>query len=82
MSGYRVQYGNAADDALRKMPAPVRTEFEAGMSRLAADPYGRPSTPAKSPSEPDRRSAPLGAFVVVYYVSRTVLLVTAVHIIG
>ncbi|MFI5945581.1 hypothetical protein ACIBCB_35790 [Streptomyces uncialis] len=82
MSRFRVKYSDAADDALRGMTGPVRTRFEAGMSRLAADPYGCGSTPAKSPSEPDRRSAPVGAYVVVYYVSRSVLLITAVHIIG
>lgn len=39
----------------------------------------RPTSMAK---EPDRRSAPAGRFVVVYYASCPVLLIAAGHVIG
>ncbi|MGW1980719.1 type II toxin-antitoxin system RelE family toxin [Streptomyces sp. NPDC001889] len=82
MSRYRIEYTDEARDSLRKMAAGTRREFESGMSRLAGDPYGHGSTPAKGRREPDRRSATVSGFFVVYYVSSTVLTLTTVHIIG
>ncbi|MCM2394343.1 hypothetical protein [Streptomyces albipurpureus] len=79
---YRIEYADAARTALNAMPTARRTAFETGMRKIAADPYGKGTGPAVSPREPDRRSAPVDQYVVVYYVSRPVLLITTVHIIG
>lgn len=78
----KVQYSDQAEDARRRMTAPVLARFDAGMAKLAADPYGCGSTPAKGVAEPDRRAATVGGHFVVYYVSRSVMTITAVHIIG
>ncbi|MEU0688371.1 hypothetical protein [Streptomyces uncialis] len=79
---YRIEYADAARAALNAMPTGRKTAFETGMRKIAADPYGKGTGPAVSPSEPDRRSAPVDRYVVVHYVSRPVLLITAVHLIG
>ncbi|WP_332010937.1 hypothetical protein [Streptomyces uncialis] len=79
---FTVQYTDQAQDSLNRMSPAARACFETGMARLAGDPDGHGSTPAKSGREKDRRSATVAGFVVVYYVSRSVLVITALHIIG
>ncbi|MFF6976027.1 hypothetical protein ACFZA8_32640 [Streptomyces tsukubensis] len=79
---YRIEYADAARAAIRAMNPAARSAFEAGMRKIAADPYGPGTGPANSPREPDRRSATVGSYIAVYYVSRPVLTITTVHIIG
>ncbi len=45
MSRFRIQYAPPADLARQAMPRALRTAFDTGMQRLAADPYGHGSTP-------------------------------------
>ncbi|MFI1205651.1 hypothetical protein ACH4VR_40575 [Streptomyces sp. NPDC020883] len=59
------------------MPRSLRISFDAGMQKLAADPYGQGSTPVKA--DADRREATVSGVVVRYYVSTTVLTVTVVR---
>ncbi|MCS0635072.1 hypothetical protein NX801_05245 [Streptomyces sp. LP05-1] len=59
------------------MPRALRDTFDAGLRRLAAEPYGLGSTPVKG--DPDRREATVGGVVVRYYVSASVLTVTVVR---
>nr|WP_208298782.1 hypothetical protein [Streptomyces liangshanensis] len=61
------------------MPRALQTVFDAGMRRLAADPYGLGSTPVKA--DTDRRDATVGGVVVRYYVSAAVLVVTVVRVV-
>ncbi|MER5974207.1 hypothetical protein ABT112_31630 [Streptomyces sp. NPDC002055] len=61
------------------MPRALRTAFDTGMQRLAADPYGHASTPVKA--DADRREATVSGVVVRYYVSNTVLTVTVVRVV-
>ncbi|MFD7922494.1 hypothetical protein ACFV3R_25120 [Streptomyces sp. NPDC059740] len=79
MSRYRVQYAPPADAARRSMPAAVRAPFDAGMTRLAGDPYAHGSTPIKG--EQDRREATVAGVVIRYYVAKAVLMVTVVRIV-
>ncbi|MGW6457207.1 type II toxin-antitoxin system RelE family toxin [Streptomyces sp. NPDC055078] len=82
MSAYRVQHAPEADEALKAMDSGLRSGFEQGIRRLAADPYGYGSRALKG--EQDRRQAVLGhAAIAVYYVSSdpTILLVTVVRIV-
>ncbi|MGW7641301.1 hypothetical protein [Streptomyces decoyicus] len=60
------------------MPRALRTAFDTGMQRLAADPYGHGSTPVKA--DADRREAAVCGVIVRYYVSNTVLTVTVVRV--
>lgn len=64
MSRYRLQYAPPADQARRSMPHALRVAFDAGMQRLAADPYGHGSTPVKG--DESRREATVGSVVVRY----------------
>ncbi|MGA4953770.1 hypothetical protein [Streptomyces lydicamycinicus] len=61
------------------MPRALRTAFDSGMQRLAADPYGHHSTPVKA--DADRREATISGVVVRYYVSNAVLTVTVVRVV-
>lgn len=78
---FAVQYTDQAQDSLDRMSSAARGRFE-GMAQLAGDPDGHGSTPAKSGREKDRRSATVARFFVVYYMSRGVLIITALQIIG
>lgn len=79
MSRYQIQYAPPADQARHTMPRALRTAFDAGMQRLAADPYGHDSTPVKDVA--DRREATVSGVVIRYYVSDTVLTVTVVRVV-
>ncbi|MEU3188671.1 hypothetical protein ABZ707_31410 [Streptomyces sp. NPDC006923] len=61
------------------MPSALRAVFDAGMRRLASDPYGHGSTPVKA--DADRREATIGGVVVRYYISAAVLMVTVVRVV-
>ncbi|MEU9983722.1 hypothetical protein [Streptomyces sp. NPDC050856] len=61
------------------MPQTLRIAFDAGMQRLASDPYGHHSTPVKDDS--DRREATISGVVVRYYVSAAVMTVTVVRVV-
>ncbi|MFB7631959.1 hypothetical protein ACFC0M_13560 [Streptomyces sp. NPDC056149] len=74
---YRLQYAPPADEIRRAMPRALRGAFDAGMARLAADPYGHGSTPVRA--DADRREAAASGVVVRYYVSATVATVTVVR---
>ncbi|BDT39548.1 hypothetical protein [Streptomyces yaizuensis] len=78
MSRYRIDYGSVAEDTLRQMRAP--DQFKAAMSRtLGQDPYGHRSKEING--EKDRRHAVIADVLVVYYVSASVLKITAVRLI-
>ncbi|MFF8955483.1 hypothetical protein [Streptomyces sp. NPDC014894] len=79
---FTVQYTDQAQDSLNRMSSAARARFETGMAKLASAPDGHRTTPAKSSREKDRRSATVAGFFVVYYVSRGVLVITALQIIG
>ncbi|WP_372502977.1 type II toxin-antitoxin system RelE family toxin [Streptomyces rhizoryzae] len=81
MSRYRIQYADPAEAARKAMMPQVRTAFEQAMAKtLGDDPYGHGSTSVKR-SGRDYREVTVGGAFVVYYVSSTVLVVTAVRII-
>ncbi|WP_129843627.1 hypothetical protein [Streptomyces sp. RFCAC02] len=81
MSRYRIQFAPLADEARRAMPRAARTLFETEMgASLGRDPYGHGSTPIGK--ERDRREATVAGAFVVYYVSCTVMVVTAVKIVA
>ncbi|MEE1943082.1 hypothetical protein V1L54_27370 [Streptomyces sp. TRM 70361] len=61
------------------MPHALRAAFDAGMQRMAADPYGHGSTPVKG--DESRREATVGSVVVRFYVSDAVLTVTVVRVV-
>ncbi len=77
MSRYRIQYAPPADQARHTMTPAQRAQFDTGMQRLAADPYGHGSSPLKN--EPDRRQAVVADVVIRYYVSPHVLVLTVVR---
>ncbi|MFD5114268.1 hypothetical protein ACFWNG_18460 [Streptomyces sp. NPDC058391] len=78
MSRYRIQYAPPADQARHTMPQALRAAFDAGMQRLAADPYGHGSTPVKDAD--DRREATINTVVIRYYVSDKVTVVRIVYL--
>jgi hypothetical protein len=57
VSRYQIQYAPPADQARHTMPRALRTAFDAGMQRLAADPYGHDSTPVKDGADRRPRAA-------------------------
>ncbi|MEO3751032.1 hypothetical protein [Streptomyces sp. B6B3] len=62
------------------MPTDLRTRFEGEIKKtLGRDPYGHGS--ASISGEKDRREATVAGVIVVYYVSRTVMIVTAVKLV-
>ncbi|MER7398903.1 hypothetical protein ABT381_25740 [Streptomyces sp. NPDC000151] len=61
------------------MDTALRTRFDAGMHRLADDPYGHGSAAIKT--ERERREATVAGVVIRYYVSESVLTVTVVRIV-
>ncbi|MFJ2819462.1 hypothetical protein [Streptomyces sp. NPDC087294] len=77
MSRYRLQYAPPADQARAAMSTALRTRFDTGMQRIAADPYGNGSAPIGK--DDDRREATVAGVVIRYYVSRQVLVVTVVR---
>lgn len=79
MSRYRIQFAPQADEARRAMPRAARARFEREMARtLGADPYGHGSVSIRG--DADRREATIAGVIVVYYVSRAVMVVTAVRV--
>jgi hypothetical protein len=79
---YRIAYAGQADAARRHLPERRRHELDDAMRRtLAQDPYSHGSTEAK-PGEKDYREATVAGMIVVYYVSASVLTVTAVQLIN
>jgi hypothetical protein len=80
MSAYRIQFAPPADGALRTMPSELRSRFETEMREtLGHDPYGHGSTPIGK--DRDRREATVADVIVVYYVSQSVMVVTAVKLV-
>ncbi|GAA0495572.1 hypothetical protein GCM10010361_71190 [Streptomyces olivaceiscleroticus] len=79
MSRRRLQYAPPADQARDAMDTSLRTRFDAGMRRLADDPYGHGS--AAIDKERERREATVAGVVIRYYVSESVLTVTVVRIV-
>jgi mRNA-degrading endonuclease RelE of RelBE toxin-antitoxin system len=78
MGRYRVQYADVARDALRKMNAARRAQFETAMAKVAADPYAHGQAMG---GDKDRRQAVLAGALTVFLVSRGVLVVTVVRIV-
>ncbi|MET9916270.1 hypothetical protein ACFV1C_16530 [Streptomyces sp. NPDC059605] len=75
---FRISYAPPADDTLAKMRD--GETFRTEMARtLGLDPYGNGSTAVKS--ESDRREATVAGAIVLYYVSRSVLIVTVVRLV-
>ncbi|WP_457518670.1 hypothetical protein [Streptomyces sp. TE33382] len=54
-----------------------RAQFDAGIQRLATDPYGTGST--RVTDVPDRRQAVVAGVVIRYYVSQSVQTLTVVR---
>ncbi|MER5767320.1 hypothetical protein [Streptomyces sp. NPDC001985] len=78
MSRYTIAYAPAAEAALAHMSSPAR--FRAQMDQtLGRDPYGHGSRELQG--EKDRRQVVIAGALIVYYVSRSVLKVTAVRLI-
>jgi hypothetical protein len=79
VSAFRVAWAPDAEAARAAMDTAARAALDAGMRRIAADPYGHGSTAIRG--DKDRREATIGAAVVLYYVSTSVLTVTVVYVI-
>ncbi|OKH90813.1 type II toxin-antitoxin system RelE family toxin [Streptomyces uncialis] len=81
MSGraYQVQFSNVARATVAALPPDVRSRFDTGIKKLAADPYGAGSKPIK---EPDYRQALVGGCITSYYVSTTVEVVSVTRVQG
>lgn len=80
MSRYRIQFAPIADEARKAMPRETRSHFEREIARtLGRDPYGHGSTAIRG--DKDRREATIAGAFVVYYVSQSVMVVTAVKLV-
>ncbi|MFE7313398.1 hypothetical protein ACFU7T_09840 [Streptomyces sp. NPDC057555] len=81
MSRYRIQYADPAEAARKAMAPEARAAFERAMPKtLGVDPYGHGSSEVKR-GDRDYREVTLAGAFVVYYVSASVLTVTAVRIV-
>ncbi|MFH9871599.1 hypothetical protein ACH4NT_36680 [Streptomyces lydicus] len=80
MRPYRIQYAGGAEASRKAMTPEVRDGFEAAMAKtLGRDPYGHGSTSIRG--DQDYREVTVADCFVVYYVSASVLTVTAVRIV-
>ena len=80
MSQYRIQFAPIADEARKAMPRDVRSHFEREIVRtLGRDPYGHGSTAIRG--DKDRREATIVGVILVYLVSPSVMVVTAVKLV-
>jgi mRNA-degrading endonuclease RelE of RelBE toxin-antitoxin system len=78
---YRIQYAPQAEEARKAMPRQARARFEDTMaSTLGKDPYGHGSVDRGG--DKDRREATIGGVFVGHFVSRSVMVVTAVQIVS
>ncbi|MFE3768753.1 type II toxin-antitoxin system RelE/ParE family toxin [Streptomyces sp. NPDC059122] len=81
MSTYRIQYADPAEAARKAMPPEARTGFERAMGKtLSVDPYGHGSIAVKG-GDRDYREVTVAGTFVVYDVSASILVVTAVRIV-
>lgn len=79
---YRVQYSDRARTQRAAMKPGVRDALDAGMRRLAADPYRLRS--AQAPGRPQTKERRIVSFpdaIVLYWVHDSVLTITAVDIV-
>ncbi|ONK09294.1 hypothetical protein [Streptomyces sp. MP131-18] len=79
---YRITYVGLADVTRTRLPKDRRQALDEAMSRtIGHDPYGHGSNAPKK-GERDYRQAVVADMLVVYYVSASVLTVTAVKLIN
>ncbi|MEU6059688.1 hypothetical protein [Streptomyces sp. NPDC047097] len=78
MSAFTVAYAPDAAAARNAMSPALRQRFDAGMAKLATDPYGAGSSAVRG--ERDRRDATVAGCFVVYYVARGALRITAMRV--
>ncbi|AKA07678.1 hypothetical protein SAZ_38830 [Streptomyces noursei ZPM] len=81
MSTYRIQYADPAETARKAMPPEMRAGFERAVGKtLGVDPYGHGSTAVRG-GDRDHREVTVAGTFVVYHVSASMLVVTAVRIV-
>ncbi|MGW6744868.1 hypothetical protein ACWGDX_29725 [Streptomyces sp. NPDC055025] len=79
---YHVQYSDRAGAQRAAMKPAARDALDAGMRRLATDPYGLRSAQAPGrPQTKERRVVSFPDAIVLYWVHDTVLTITAVDIV-
>ena len=79
---YRIAYAGQADAARRQLPTQRRREIDDAMkTTIARNPYGHGSTAPRKGDRDYREATVAGTAIVTYYVSSSVLTVTAVRLI-
>ncbi|OPC79772.1 hypothetical protein B4N89_01355 [Embleya scabrispora] len=79
MSGYYVQYSDRARSEYAALSAATRRHFDHAVVGVARDPYAHG---AAIRGNKDRRSACLAGVITEYEISRDVLVVTMLKVVG